>query len=133
MKEKTYYQQYDIPYIRQEAKAILEGETGYAYCPQQLNTIQNEVGKPTEVYYGYFDKTGEPILKENQEGKPEYYAIKLLDEEIELMAYKKERLKWFKQTLGKEPNIILKKKLNLQSTITAVNRVWNEIYNLLTN
>ena len=132
MKQETYYKQYDIPYINQEAEAILKGEIGYAFCLSQVHQIQNVVNKPTEIYYGYYNKTGESVLKENQEGKPEYYAIKLLDEEIELMAYKKERLEWFKQNLGKEPNIVLKKKLNLQSTITAVNRVWNEIYDLLT-
>ena len=73
-----------------------------------------------------------PYIKEEQTGKPEYYAIKLLDEEIELIAYKKERLSWFKDNLELEVPVPLKKKLLIQSTITSVNRVWNEIYNLLT-
>lgn len=132
MKEKTYYQQYDISYINQEAQAVLEGETGYAYCLPQLGNIQNKVGKPTEVYYGYFDINGEPILKEKQEGEPKYYVIKLTDKEIKLLAYKKERLAWFEKNLNKKVNTILKKKLMLQPTITSVNRVWNEIYDLLT-
>ena len=132
MKTKTYYQQYDKPYISQEAKTVIKGEVGYAFCLSQVEKIQCEVGKPTEVYYGYYDKAGEPILKEKQEGKPEYYAIKLFDEEIELMAYKQERLKWFEENLGKQVNTILKNKLFLQPSVTSVNRVWNEIYALLT-
>ena len=132
MKTKTYYQQYDIPYINQEAQAVLEGEIGYAYCLPQLSNIQNKVGKPTEIFYGYFNKKGKPILKEEKEGEPKYYAIKLTDEEITLLAYKKERLAWFEKNLNKKVNTILKKKLMLQPTETSVNRVWNEIYDLLT-
>ena len=130
--KKTLNQMYDIPYIKEEAKAILKGEIGYAFCLSQAEKIQAAVGLPTEIYVGYYDKKGEPVLKEEQTGKPEYYAIKLLDEEKELIAYKKERLSWFKDNLELEVPIPLKKKLLIQSTITSVNRVWNEIYNLLT-
>lgn len=132
MKQKTYYKQYDVPYINQEAEAILKGEIGYAFCLSQVLQIQNVVNKPTEIYYGYYNKTGESVLKENQEGKPEYYAIKLPDEEIELIAYKQERLKWFETNLKKKVNIVLKKELMLQPSVTSVNRIWNKIYDLLT-
>lgn len=132
MKEKTYYQQYDVSYITQEVEAVCQGEIGYAFCLSQVQQIQNLIGKPTEVYYGYYDKTGESLLKERQEKKPEYYAIKLLDEEIELIAYKQERLKWFEENLGKKVNSVLRKELMLQSSVTSVNRIWNKIYDLLT-
>lgn len=131
--KKTLNQMYDIPYIKEEAKTILKGEIGYAFCLSQAEKIQNAVGKPTEIYFGYYNKKGEPVLKEEQTRTPAYYAIKLLDEEIELIAYKKERLSWFKDNLELEVPIPLKKKLLVQSSITGVNRVWNEIYDLLTD
>lgn len=132
MKRKTLNSMYDIPYIQEESKAVLKGEIGYAFCLSQAEKIQNAVGKPTEVYFGYYDSKGEPVLKEEQTGKPEYYAIKLLDDEIELIAYKQERLSWFKDNLNLEVPVPLKKKLLIQTTITSINRVWNEIYDLLT-
>ena len=129
MREKTLYQEFDVNYINQEVKAILEGDIGYAYCVPQLAKIKNAVGKPTETFYGYY-VNGEEVLKEQEDGKPQYYAIKMLDEDIELLAYKKERIAWFKDIHKKVP-MSLKKKLMLQETIVSVDRVWNEIYDVL--
>lgn len=129
MTTKTLYQEFDVSYINQEVQAIKEGEVGYAYCLPQLSKIKNAVGKPTETYYGYFIN-GKEILKEKEEGKPNFYAIKMLDKDIELLAYKKERLTWFEDIHIKVPTS-LKKKLMLQETVIAVDRVWNEIYEIL--
>lgn len=129
MKTKTLYQQYDIEFINQEVQAIKEGEIGYAYCLPQLSKIKNAVGKPTDTYYGYFIN-GEEVLKEEETGKPEFYAIKMLDKDIELLSYKKDRIAWFEDIHKKVPTS-LKKKLMLQETVIAVDRVWNEIYEIL--
>lgn len=129
MKEKTMHQQFDITYINEEAKAIISGEIGYAYCLSQLAKIKNTVGKPTDTYYGYYIN-GKEVLKEEEEGKPAYYAIKMLDKDIELLAYKKERLTWF-TSIHKTVPPSLKKKLMLQETVISVDRVWNEIYEFL--
>ena len=129
MKTKTLYQQYDVEFINQEVQAIKEGEIGYAYCLPQLSKIKNAVGKPTDTYYGYFIKR-EEVLKEEETGKPEFYAIKMLDKDIELLSYKKDRLAWFEDIHKKVPTS-LRKKLMLQETIIAVDRVWNEIYEVL--
>ena len=129
MKTKTLYQQYDVEFINQEVQAIKEGEIGYAYCLPQLSKIKNAVGKPTDTYYGYFIN-GEEVLKEEETGKPEFYAIKMLDKDIELLSYKKDRLAWFEDIHKKVPTS-LRKKLMLQETIIAVDRVWNEIYEVL--
>jgi len=129
MKTKTFYQQYDVEFINQEVQTIKEGEVGYAYCLPQLSKIKNAVGKPTDTYYGYFIN-GEEVLKEEETGKPEFYAIKMLDKDIELLSYKKDRLAWFEDIHKKVPTS-LRKKLMLQETIIAVDRVWNEIYEIL--
>lgn len=129
MKTKTLYQQYDVEFINQEVQAIKEGEVGYAYCLPQLSKIKNAVGKPTDTYYGYFIN-GEEVLKEEETGNPEFYAIKMLDKDIELLSYKKDRLAWFEDIHKKVPTS-LRKKLMLQETVIAVDRVWNEIYEVL--
>ena len=129
MKTKTLYQEFDVSYINQEAQAIKEGEVGYAYCLSQLAKIKNAVGKPTDTYYGYFIN-GEEVLKEEETGKPEFYAIKMLDKNIALLSYKKDRLAWFEDIHKKVPTS-LRKKLMLQETVIAVDRVWNEIYEIL--
>lgn len=130
MTTKTLYQEFDVSYINQEVEAIKTGEIGYAYCLPQLSKIKNAVGKPTDTYYGYFID-GKEVLKEEENGKPEFYAIKMLDKDIELLAYKKERLAWFKNNIHKTIPTSLKKKLMLQETVIAVDRVWNEIYEIL--
>ena len=130
MKTKTLYQEFDVSYINQEVQAIKTGEIGYAYCLPQLSKIKNAVGKPTDTYFGYYIN-GEEVLKEEETGKPEFYAIKMLDKDIELLAYKKERLTWFKENIHKKVPISLKKKLMLQETVIAVDRVWNKIYEIL--
>lgn len=126
---KTLYQEFDVSYINQEVEAIKAGEIGYAYCLPQLSKIKNAVGKPTDTYFGYYIN-GEEVLKEEETGKPEFYAIKMLDKDIELLAYKKDRLAWFEDIHIKVPTS-LKKKLMLQETVIAVDRVWNEIYEIL--
>lgn len=130
MKTKTLYQEFDVSYINQEVAAIKEGEIGYAYCLSQLSKIKNAVGKPTNTYFGYYIN-GEEILKEEETGKPEFYAIKMLDKDIELLAYKKDRLTWFKKNIHKTVPNSLRKKLMLQETVISVDRVWNEIYEVL--
>ena len=130
MKTKTLYQEFDVTYINQEVQAIKEGEIGYAYCLPQLSKIKNAIGKPTETYYGYYTN-GKEELKDTEQGKPAFYAIKMLDKDIELLAYKKERLAWFKNNIHTAVPTSLRKKLMLQETVIAVDRVWNEIYNVL--
>ena len=130
MKTKTLYQEFDVPYINQEAQAIREGEIGYAYCLSQLAKIKNAIGKPTDTYYGYYIN-GKEVLKEEETSKPAFYAIKMLDKDIELLAYKKDRLSWFKNNIHKKVPTSLRKKLMLQETVIAVDRVWNEIYEIL--
>lgn len=129
-KEKTLHQMYDKPYIKQEAQSVLKGEIGYAYTSSQLKQIQAEVELPTEVYACILDNNNEPVVIEDSGIKPFCYLIKLLDNEIELIAYKQERLQYFKDIEVKVP-LVLKKKLESQHSITSVNRVWNEIYDAL--
>lgn len=127
---KTLYQQYDLTMLNQEAKTVMEGEIGYAFCLSQVSKIQEIIGKPTDIYFGYYDTKGNPILEENKKDTPDFYAIKLLDEEIELLAYKKERLKVLEDTFDRIP-IVLQKELMFQNSVTAVNRTFNKIYDLL--
>ena len=130
MKTKTLYRDFDVTYINQEVQAIKEGEVGYAYCLSQLSKIKNAIGKPTDTYYGYF-LNGEEVLKEKETGgKPDFYAVKLLDRDIQLLSYKKDRLAWFEDIHKKIPPV-LRKKLMLQETVIAVDRIWNEIYDII--